>query len=234
MISSNRAMRLTSELVARVPPFVAHTDTGPPFYVPTDDEYRAQVAALRAAAPATGGLWLFGYGSLIWNPACDFVEERTATVSGWRRSFCLGWITSFRGSPTRPGLMLALEREGVSEGIVYRLPPDGEDEALEKLVRREIIGDPPPMVPQWLDVETAAGRVRALTFVISPASGFYVSGLADETVADALATAAGERGTMAEYLHSTVAHLEARGIHDPYLWRLQEMVAERLERGAPV
>jgi hypothetical protein len=50
-------------------------------------------------------------------------------------------------------------------------------------------------------------------------------------VVEALATASGERGSMAEYLRSTIEHLEARGIHDRYLWRMQEQVADRLERG---
>jgi cation transport protein ChaC len=34
---------------------------------------------------------------------------------------------------------------------------------------------------------------------------------------------------MVEYLFNTVSHLEQLGIHDPHLWRLQEMVAERLD-----
>ena len=58
-----------------------------------------------------------------------------------------------------------------------------------------------------------------------PARGPYVGGIEIAQVANALATAAGERGYMAGYLYSTVKHLEERGIHDRHLWRLQELVA---------
>ncbi len=73
------------------------------------------------------------------------------------------------------------------------------------------------------------GRSDALAFVIDRNGGRYVGGLSDEQVADALATAVGHRGSMAEYLHNTVRHLEELGLRDGHLWRLQEMVAERIE-----
>jgi len=71
--------------------------------------------------------------------------------------------------------------------------------------------------------------VRALTFCIDRLSGRYVSGLSEAEIADVLARATGTRGSMAEYLHATVDHLEQMGIHDPHLWRLQHLVAERIE-----
>ena len=74
--------------------------------------------------------------------------------------------------------------------------------------------------------------MRALAVLTTRAHAAYLPGLAEEVVVEALATAAGERGSMAEYLRSTIAHLEARGIHDRYLWRMQGLVADRLERGA--
>ncbi|MNY78534.1 hypothetical protein D3C86_2188190 [compost metagenome] len=44
-----------------------------------------------------------------------------------------------------------------------------------------------------------------------------------------LAKAVGDRGSMAEYLHATVEHLEQVGIHDPHLWQLQSLVAAHIE-----
>ena len=79
---------------------------------------------------------------------------------------------------------------------------------------------------------TEKGPLRAVAFVIDPASDLYVGGLDIDAVARSLATSAGERGTMAEYLHNTVSNLEALGVHDRGLWRLQELVAAELEKSS--
>ena len=78
-------------------------------------------------------------------------------------------------------------------------------------------------------VQTTAGPLRAITFAINRKSDAYVSGMPAEEIADALAAAVGHRGSMAEYLYNTVKHLEELGIDDQSLWRLQELVAERIE-----
>jgi cation transport protein ChaC len=174
-------------------------------------------------------VWLFAYGSLIWNPACDSVEQRIGVAHGWHRSFCLGWDRWFRGGPDRPGLMLALDRGGACKGVAYRLPPDAIKDNLFRLFRRELRFRPAAQVVRWVNVVTANRKLRALAFVINRKGGRYVSGLTDEQIADVLAKAVGHRGSMAEYLHNTVRHLEELGLRDRHLWRLQEMVAERIE-----
>ena len=195
---------------------------------PSDEDYTRAVAALRAGGPASGEVWVFAYGSLIWNPEFDVDAERLGTVAGWHRSFCLGWVRLYRGTPERPGIMLALDRGGSCRGVVFRLPPDAIDENLTRILRREmpIRRDTPPA--RWVTVQTSVGPVRAVAFPISRSSPTYLPGLTEEAVVQALATAAGERGTMAEYLASTVQHLEDRGIHDAYLWRMQALVADRI------
>ena len=111
MTDRPRKMRLTEQLVAQVPPFIGGPNSAQPVITyPTAAEYDVWVQRIVAGAPTAGDVWLFGYGSLIWNPACDFVEERIGTVAGWRRSFCLGWTTVYRASIDRPGLMLALDQ----------------------------------------------------------------------------------------------------------------------------
>ena len=88
---------------------------------------------------------------------------------------------------------------------------------------------PSALPPRWVNAVTHEGPVRALTFCIDRKSGRYVSGLSEDELADVLATAIGARGSMAEYLHATVKRLEELHIHDPHLWRLQELVASRIE-----
>lgn len=230
-----RRMRLTEELTARVPPFsgesgrlVGRSD------LPTEADYAAAVAELLAGAPASGEVWIFGYGSLIWNPEFDYAEERLGVIGGWRRSFCIGWVRIYRGTPERPGITLGLDRGGVCKGVVFRLAPETLVENLTRVVRREHPVRWETLHMRWVTARTGAGPVRALVVVTNRSHPAYLADLTEDVVIEALATAAGERGSMADYLRSTVEHLEARGIHDRYLWRMQERLAERLERGRPV
>ncbi len=224
-----RQMRLTRELISRVSRPVE--DPGPVrgLAYAGDADYEATLRALLAAGPATGEVWVFAYGSLMWKPACAIVGQRVAVARGWHRAFCLGWDRRFRGSNARPGFMLALDRGGACKGVVQRLPPDAIEANLEKLLRREIVTKPSPFPPRWVSVQTAAGPLRAITFAMDRNSDAYVSGLSIEEIADVLAVAVGHWGSMAEYLHNTVKHLEELGINDRFLWHLQELVAERIE-----
>jgi cation transport protein ChaC len=210
-------------------------DPGPmPGYEPsTEDDYARASAELLGGIAEGAAFWIFAYGSLIWKPACDFVEMRTGIVRGWHRAFCLGWNTRFRGSDQAPGLMLALDRGGSCRGVLYRLPPDAVVLNLRKLLEREMSLKPSAFPPRWVNVESEEGPLRALTFCVDRRSPRYVSGLDDERIADVLATATGHRGSMAEYLFATVKHLEDMGIRDHHLWRLQELVAERIEAAYP-
>jgi cation transport protein ChaC len=130
--------------------------------------------------------------------------------------------------------MLALDRGGACNGVLFRLPPDAMEANLHKILRREM-----PIKPtgkpaaRWMKAETAAGPLKAIGFPISRKSNSYLPGLTTEEVVRALATAAGERGSMADYLFSTITHLEQRGIHDGYLWHLQALVAERIRAEYP-
>jgi cation transport protein ChaC len=200
----------------------------PGFRAAVDADYDAVVAEIIGAAPEDG-FWVFAYGSLIWNPAFDFIDSRVAVAHGWHRSFCLGWDRRFRGNPEQPGLMLALDRGGQCRGVIYRLPPDALKPNMDRLIRREMSMVPSAFPPRWINVATADGPIRALTFAMNRNSGRYINGLSADALADILATACGFRGSMAEYLFSTVAHLEELGIHDRHLWQMQELVARRIE-----
>ena len=89
------------------------------------------VTALRDSAEP---LWLFAYGSLMWNPEMPFTERRPALLRGYHRSFCL-YSRDYRGTPERPGLVLGLDRGGACRGIAYRLPPDGLGAAIDRVDR---------------------------------------------------------------------------------------------------
>ena len=115
----------------------ARAALGPNVRFMTADERNAQVRDFIAGAPHPRRIWVFGFGSLIWNPAFHFVERRTARIHGYHRQFCL-WARSGRGSPERPGLMLSLESGGSCTGVAYRLDEHAAATELDVLWRREM------------------------------------------------------------------------------------------------
>jgi cation transport protein ChaC len=227
-------MRLTAAHVARVHRDLP--DPGPQVFPglrpATEADFAATVGEMLATRPP-GPFWLFGYGSLIWRPETAFVESRQAVVRGWHRRFCLGWDYRFRGSRDAPGLMMALDRGGQCRGMLYRLPEDSLTGELDRLVRREVSMVPSAFPWRWVEAISTEGPMKALTFAMNRRSGRYIAHLSEDELAEVLATAVGHRGTMAEYLFSTVQKLEELGIHDRNLWRLQALVADRIDAAHP-
>ncbi|SME90882.1 cation transport protein ChaC [Tistlia consotensis] len=172
--------------------------------------------------------WVFAYGSLIWKPDFDAIAHQRATAYGWHRSFCMR-MRRWRGSPEQPGLMMALERGGRCDGVIYRLPEEGREQQVRRVLFREVRFRETADMVRWLPVHTAEGRTRALTFWVGPKGERIASRLPLEEVAWTLARACGHVGSCAEYLFNTVTHLREHGIHDRNLWRLQELVAREIE-----
>ena len=112
---------LTPDLVALVERLEPDPGPEPGRHDPSDAEFAQMAAKVLDGAP-DGDLWLFAYGSLIWNPGHDFVEHSRAIALGWHRSFCLT-LTRWRGTREVPALMMALDRGGSCTGIAYQLPP---------------------------------------------------------------------------------------------------------------
>jgi glutathione-specific gamma-glutamylcyclotransferase len=224
-----RKMALTQDLVARAAGRVEDAGPSPGTVYMTDEDYETAIRDVLAPA-SSGDIWLYGYGSLLWKPEFEFTESRIATVRGWHRAFCYR-VKRFRGTPDKPGLMLALDRGGGCKGMVFKLPAHQVRESLNALFRRELVIKPSINLPRWMTVETDEGFIRALGFVVNRQSPFYSGKLPLDEAASILATAAGHWGSCAEYLRETVFRLEELGIHDASLWRLQALVAERLEAG---
>src|SRR5262249_2857158 len=126
----------------------------------------------------------------------------------------------------RPGLMLALDRGGSCRGLAYRIDPARLEAELTRLWQREMITA--AYRPRWLAARTPRGTVPPIAFVVNRSHQPYLPAMAEAGTAAMLAEAAGHAGSCAEYLHETVASLEALGIRDRRLWRLQALVAARL------
>lgn len=196
----------------------------------SDDERRASIESIIAAAPNPDRIWVFGYGSLIWNPAFHFAERRTARVHGFHRQFCLLSRTG-RGTPERPGLMLALESGGSCHGVAYRISPEHVRSELDILWRREMTSW--VYRPVWVAARTPQGLEHGVLFAVNREHERYIGQLDLSETARYLASGAGPLGRCCDYLFQTVAHLRELGLRDSHLELLERRVRAQIEAEAP-
>ena len=178
----------------------------------SDEELSASLTATLAQKPKGAGWWVFGYGSLLWNPLFPVAEARAAAVHGLHRRFCLRSIAS-RGTPTQPGLVLDY---GSHSFLLWR--------------REMVVG---AYRPRWVHVRAGDRRLAALTFVVRRDHVQYAD-LTHEDETRIIAQACGAFGSSCDYLMRTRAALASHGIVDRYLERLAHDVQVRqLECAAP-
>ena len=187
---------------------------------------RSLDAALEGRDPRDP-LWIFAYGSLMWNPGLAFVAKRVGTVYGYHRSF-RQWSRINRGTPERPGLVLTLERGGSCRGLAFRLTGSTSRAELRTLWRREMSLD--SYLPRWLDCHAGGERIPVLAFIVNRSCSGYAGSLPLETMVHSIATARGKYGSSAEYLFQTQAALESHGILDARVKRLADRVRAYLAR----
>jgi cation transport protein ChaC len=187
----------------------------------TNEEREANRRNFLNAHPPGQDLWLFGYGSLMWNPAIHVEESAAARIEGFHRSFCL--TMSFgRGTPEKPGLMLVLRPGGACGGVAHRIEARKVQSETEILWMREMLSG--AYLPQWLDIRLPKQSVRGFTFVAHDGHSRIEEGLTEEAVALRIAHAAGERGTNRDYLFAAAKTLKNYDLSDDYVTRIEARV----------
>jgi cation transport protein ChaC len=199
-------------------------DAGHGHLLMPDEQVAASLAQTMASHPRGQPVWIFGYGSLIWNPLMQYAERRWARVRGWHRGFYI-WSKVNRGTPDKPGLVLALDRGGSCHGVAYRLHDDGRlmDE-LAILWRREMVAG--TYMPRWLNADIGDGVVRAIAFVVNRGKPGYAGRLEEDRIVSIALEAHGAYGSCADYLTQTAGSLERQGLPDRKLSRLARRVAK--------
>jgi len=194
----------------------------PGMVVRSDAEIEASLDAMLASHDPAADVWVFGYGSLMWNPAFAYAERQTGVIRGYHRRFCL-WLEMGRGSPGNPGLMLALDRGGVCRGVAFRIPAAQARGELLLIWRREMFGT--AYLARWVQVRMVGATVPAITFVVNRDHPRYAGKISDAEAAKHIATATGSLGSCASYLDNTMAHLRSLGIRDAGMQRIAAEIA---------
>ncbi|RKE80223.1 gamma-glutamylcyclotransferase [Rhizobium sp. AG855] len=159
--------------------------------------------------------WVFGYGSLMWNPGFPYEERLTARLGGYRRSLCVRSYVH-RGTQERPGLVLGLDRGGSCKGVAFRVSAQTWPETLEYLRERELVTS--VYLERFVRLALADGRqVQGLTYVIDRAHPQYAGAVTVDEAARVVHGAVGRSGANPVYVANTVEHLRELGIRDQWL-----------------
>lgn len=191
--------------------------------VMSDHQRRELIQQTLDTLGSTAELWVFGYGSLMWNPAIEFVEQRRCRLQGYQREFCF-WTAFSRGTLEHPGLMMGLVEGGYCDGLAYRIDRDVAATELDILFRRELFTF--IYEPVWIDATCSdtASQFRALTFIVDIRNERFVDNLSATKIASTIATAQGPLGRNCDYLFEINRKLHELGFADPELDDLEGRV----------
>jgi len=171
-----------------------------------------------------GDLWVFGYGSLMWRPGFDFIEQVPARLIGEHRALCV-YSFDHRGTPEKPGLVLGLDRGGACRGVAFRVAARLRHHTVDYLRSREQTTSVYHEVMRsvWLENE-ARQRVSALAYVVDRGHVQYAGRLSLTEQLRYVQQGFGRSGNNRDYVLSTVKAIEKQGFRDSQLHQLALML----------
>jgi glutathione-specific gamma-glutamylcyclotransferase len=182
------------------------------------------------AGSDTGSIWVFGYGSLMWNPGFPFRCCFPGTLHGFHRSLCI-YSHQYRGTPERPGLVFGLDRGGSCRGMVFEVDAAHWPETLAYLREREQLTNVYIEVFKRVRVEAFGGQVTALAFTVNRSHAQYAGQLPTEEILRLTQQGHGQFGTCTDYVRKTVEHLRELRIYDARLETLLALIGETSKIG---
>ncbi len=157
--------------------------------------------------------WIFGYGSLMWNPGFQYVSRCEAQIEGFHRSLCV-YSVHHRGTAERPGLVLGLDDGGTCRGVAFEIAPDKWDETLSYLRAREQISMVYREISQPIELIETKQKTEAVVFVADRNHAQYAGKLSHQELLRHVLQGEGQYGRCIDYVMSTLSHLRGMSIHD--------------------
>ena len=171
-------------------------------------------------------IWIFGYGSLMWDPGFPYVEACPARLEGYHRALCL-YSHRYRGTEEKPGLVLGLDHGGCCDGRAFLLAPSDVDDVMAYLDGREMITN--AYAPAFLYVALEDGRTaRAYNFIVRNDHPHYTGPISCEEAARIVLQGYGDRGSALDYLKNTLDHLAETGIVEENLQEIYDVALGKL------
>jgi cation transport protein ChaC len=175
-------------------------------------------------AKASRPCWVFGYGSLMWNPGFATPQTQAARLHGWHRAFCI-YSEHYRGTPQKPGLILGLLPGGSCRGRAHRLPRRNYDAVRRYLWDREINNDG-VYEEAVRPILLGDGRVvEALVYLADRRHRQFAGKLPLAKALRLVRQGLGTTGTNLAYVENTVTHLRQLGLRDAGLEALARRAA---------
>lgn len=216
-------LRLTDEVLAAWDAQARQQGLPSDWRLPDAEIERSRQAVL--AGREDEDLWVFAYGSLMWNPGIHFAELRRARIDGFVRRFALA-TTIGRGTPECPGLVLTLQSQaGACQGLAFRIHRALVESESRLLWRREMIRG--GYCPALLPLHTPQGRIQALVLTANTAHPQYRHDLSQQDTAAIIASACGSIGTNRAYLDQLAEQLDVLGIVDDHVRELSATVQQK-------
>lgn len=192
----------------------------------------ARMIAVTLSDPSDD-LWVFAYGSLMWNPGFDFVERAPARLIGAHRSLCVRSV-HWRGTPEQPGLVLGLDRGGSCIGIAFRVAAENAQATLAYLRAREQVTNIYKEERRRVWLRDGSGRaLTAVTFLVDRGHSQYAGRLSLEERVRIVRQGHGHGGPNGDYVRATVEHLAELGIRDEELSAVVERLSPATSGGIP-
>ena len=185
------------------------------------DELSDSVKLILEGMNVEKGVWIFGYGSLMWNPDFKQIEKRTGIVTGYHRSLCLKSMV-YRGTRDFYGLVFGLDKGDICQGMAYRIEEKNIHSEMQKIWEREMFAG--TYIPTWVNVTTKLGVISAVTFVINHEHEHYIPNLELDEIAERVVRAAGTCGPCLDYVKNTVKSLHFFGLQDNALEELLRLI----------
>lgn len=192
--------------------------------IPTAEELAQLKRGFLESLHIEGDIWVFGYGSLMWNPGFPHLDTCEAMLHGWHRAFCV-YSHRYRGTPEKPGLVLGLDSGGSCRGMALKVARSDAVDVLDYLWDREMVTG--VYRPRLLKARAGAESLPCHAFVVDRRHRQYAGGLAMDEMVRLIRQGVGSGGLNRDYLANTVRHLDEAGVSDGPLHRLLELVEDR-------
>lgn len=164
-------------------------------------------------------VWVFGYGSLMWNPGFDYLDVKLARIYGVHRAPCIySWV--HRGTQERPGIVMGLAHGGACVGKAFEISAERADETIDYLRSRELVTNVYLERIRPVHLETGE-KINAVTYIADTRHQQYAGHLTKKQLVNQISGAVGKSGDNESYILDTANHLKELGIRD----RMMEKIA---------